>query len=487
MRVLTPVRGRAIIGDRVWLDVDGDGVQDPGELGLEGVEVKLYNDPDGDGVYDNLVATDTTGPDGSYIFDGLAPDDYVVVVNDGVTPAGYTQTGDPDDTLDNQSEPIVLAPGDVYVNADFGYDPAAGSTIGDQIYLDANGDGAYNPADGDYGIPGVTVTLLDDAGNVIATTTTDENGLYLFVDLLPGDYTVVFDTPAGFETVTQGERTLHEERDGRLHTRWVAEHPSDGLNLIANRYVVHDIAGPVDVAYTKNEDHLLEREYHGFMVRADYRFNASWVYGQPERFADRIRGARRIANPGCYATGAQLALAPLTPWLVGAPVVFGVSGYSGAGKKPSPKNDPEVLRDNLLPYALADHIHEREVSRHIARSIRFLPHVAPFFRGISLTVAATLAAGTSAAETIERFSDAYADCPLIRVRSGIPEVRQVRGTHGVIIGGFTVSESDARRLSIVAVLDNLLKGAATQAVQNLNLAFGLEDLVGIETTGVNET
>lgn len=220
---------------------------------------------------------------------------------------------------------------------------------------------------------------------------------------------------------------------------------------------------------------------------ADYRFDDSWVYGQPERFADRIRGARRIANPGCYATGAQLALAPLTPWLVGAPVVFGVSGYSGAGKKPSPKNDPEVLRDNLLPYALADHIHEREVSRHIARSIRFLPHVAPFFRGISLTVAATLAAGTSAAETIERFSDAYADCPLIRVRSGIPEVRQVRGTHGVIIGGFTVSEYDARRLSIVAVLDNLLKGAATQAVQNLNLAFGLEDLVGIETTGVNET
>ena len=220
---------------------------------------------------------------------------------------------------------------------------------------------------------------------------------------------------------------------------------------------------------------------------ADYRFDDSWVYGQPERFADRIRGARRIANPGCYATGAQLALAPLTPWLVGAPVVFGVSGYSGAGKKPSPKNDPEVLRDNLLPYALADHIHEREVSRHIARNIRFLPHVAPFFRGISLSVAATLTAGTSAAEAFERFSDAYADFPLIEVRTGIPEVREIRGRHGVIIGGFTVSKYDPRRLSIVAVLDNLLKGAATQAVQNLNLAFGLESLAGIDSTGVNES
>ena len=220
---------------------------------------------------------------------------------------------------------------------------------------------------------------------------------------------------------------------------------------------------------------------------ADYRFDDAWVYGQPERFADRIRGARRIANPGCYATGAQLALAPLTPWLVGAPVVFGVSGYSGAGKKPSPKNDPEVLRDNLLPYALADHIHEREVSRHIARTIRFLPHVAPFFRGISLSVAATLSAGTSAAETFDRFADAYGGCPLIEVRTGMPEVREIRGKHGVVIGGFTVSEHDPRRLSIVAVLDNLLKGAATQAVQNLNLAFGLEDLLGIDTTGVIET
>ena len=213
---------------------------------------------------------------------------------------------------------------------------------------------------------------------------------------------------------------------------------------------------------------------------ADYRFDESWVYGQPERFETQIRGATRIANPGCYATGAQLALAPLTPWVVGAPVVFGVSGYSGAGKTPSPKNDPEVLKDNLLPYKLADHIHEREVSRHLARSIRFLPHVAPFFRGISLSVAATLSAGTTESKMLDRFHEIYDGCPLVEVRSGIPEVREVRNTHGVIIGGFTVSEHDPRRLSVVAVLDNLLKGAATQAIQNLNLAFGLDALAGIE-------
>jgi hypothetical protein len=128
------------IGDSLWVDVDGNGVQDPGEPGLGGVDVKLYSDPDGDGIYDNLVATTTTAPDGSYIFDNLAPDAYVVVVNDGTTPTGYTQTGDPDGTLDNQTDPIVLAPGDVYVNADFGYEPNAGTTgsIGDTVWLDAD-------------------------------------------------------------------------------------------------------------------------------------------------------------------------------------------------------------------------------------------------------------------------------------------------------------------------------------------------------------
>lgn len=214
---------------------------------------------------------------------------------------------------------------------------------------------------------------------------------------------------------------------------------------------------------------------------ADYRFDPHWVYGQPERFAALIAGAKRIANPGCYATGAQLALAPLVARIVGAPVVFGVSGFSGAGKTPSPKNDPEVLKDNLLPYKLADHIHEREVSWHIGRNIRFLPHVAPFFRGISLSIAVTLASRTSDAELLALFEDFYRDCPLIEVRAAIPEVKQVRNRHGVILGGFTVSEQDPRRVSLVAVLDNLLKGAATQAVQNLNLAFGLDALAGLNS------
>lgn len=216
-------------------------------------------------------------------------------------------------------------------------------------------------------------------------------------------------------------------------------------------------------------------------LSADHRFDAAWAYGQPERFTDRLSGANRIANPGCYATGAQLALAPLLDRLIGMPAIFGVSGYSGAGKAPSPKNDPEVLKDNLLPYALVDHVHEREISHHVGRDVRFMPHVAPFFRGITLSVAAELAEVETEKTLMARFREYYAGFPLVEVREAIPEVRQVRGRHQVLIGGFAVSENNPCRIGLVTVLDNLLKGAATQALQNLNLAFGLDSMKGLDT------
>ena len=166
----------------------------------------------------------------------------------------------------------------------------------------------------------------------------------------------------------------------------------------------------------------------------------------------------------------------------GLPAVFGVSGYSGAGTTPSRKNDPAVLAENLLPYSLADHVHEREVSHHLGRDIRFLPHVAPFFRGISLTVAIELGRTATADELLARYRDFYSGCPLVEVAADAPEVRDVRGRHQVAIGGFTVSARQPSRIAVVAALDNLLKGAATQAVQNLNLAFGLEPLAGLDPT-----
>jgi len=215
-------------------------------------------------------------------------------------------------------------------------------------------------------------------------------------------------------------------------------------------------------------------------LSADHRFDPEWTYGQPERFFEQITGATRIANPGCYATGAQLALAPVLDQLLGVPTAFGVSGYSGAGKTPSRKNDPDVLKDNLLPYSLTDHLHEKEISHHLDRDVRLLPHVAPFFRGISLTIAAELERAQTPEQLVECYQAFYAGSPLVEVQAETPEVAAVRGTHKLILGGFSVSEDMPHRIALVSVLDNLLKGAATQAVQNLNLAFGLDSMTGLK-------
>ena len=100
-------------------------------------------------------------------------------------------------------------------------------------------------------------------------------------------------------------------------------------------------------------------------LSADYRFDETWYYGLPELTRGKWRGQTRISNPGCYATAMQLSIAPLKDLLAAPPVCFGVSGYSGAGTTPSDKNNPEKLRDNLMPYALTGHMHEKEASRHL--------------------------------------------------------------------------------------------------------------------------
>jgi N-acetyl-gamma-glutamyl-phosphate reductase len=210
-------------------------------------------------------------------------------------------------------------------------------------------------------------------------------------------------------------------------------------------------------------------------LSADHRFDDAWIYGQPERNRDRIRGAKRISNPGCYATAMQLALAPLVPYLDGPAHVFGVSGYSGAGKKPSPKNDPELLRDNLLPYSLVDHVHEREVVRQLGTPIFFAPHVAPFYRGITVTVSCALK--DDAVDVNALYERAYADEPGVHLSKEPPLVRDVRGKHDVFIGGVTTGD---KRVTVVATIDNLLGGAASQALRNLNLALGFAERKGLE-------
>lgn len=210
------------IGDRVWYDTDGDGVQDVGELGIAGVPLTLYYDSDSDGVVDAVWPVDTgngpgvavTDANGFYIFDELPPGIYEVVANGGLPVAGTVQTGDPDQygvtcttSCDNRTtSPVVLGPGDVFLNVDFGYQQQDETfSIGNLVFFDANADGNYDAngqdglpgttADNEYGIANVSVSLIRDNGDgiynpaddpIVATTITDANGNYLFDGLPAG-------------------------------------------------------------------------------------------------------------------------------------------------------------------------------------------------------------------------------------------------------------------------------------------------------------
>lgn len=213
-------------------------------------------------------------------------------------------------------------------------------------------------------------------------------------------------------------------------------------------------------------------------VSADHRFDDAWCYGLPEIGRDRLRGARRIANPGCYATATALSLAPVADLLDGPAQVFGVSGYSGAGATPSPRNDVEALRDNLMPYGLVGHVHEREVARHVA-PVWLMPHVAPFFRGLTVTVSLTLREPLTRQALKDRYVAAYGAEPLVTLTDDIPLVRAAAHRPHATLGGFAADPA-SRRAVVVATLDNLLKGAASQAVQNLNLALGFPELTGLD-------
>ncbi len=213
-------------------------------------------------------------------------------------------------------------------------------------------------------------------------------------------------------------------------------------------------------------------------LSADYRFDERWYYGLPELTRNKWRGQRRISNPGCYATAMQLSIAPLKDLLAAPPVCFGVSGYSGAGTTPSDKNDPEKLRDNLMPYALTGHMHEKEASRHLGVPVEFMPHVAPHFRGLTVTTNLYLARKMTREEVIARFRHAYEGESLVTVLDEAPWVSRVAHRHHAEIGGFVLS-ADGKRVVIVATLDNLLKGAATQAMQNINRAIGVDEMTGI--------
>ncbi|CAK7892581.1 hypothetical protein CAAN1_01S10726 [[Candida] anglica] len=217
-------------------------------------------------------------------------------------------------------------------------------------------------------------------------------------------------------------------------------------------------------------------------LSADYRFDTTgeWTYGLPElNDRSKIASAKKISNPGCYATAAQVAIAPLVDYITGTPTVFGVSGYSGAGTKPSPKNDVDFLANNLIPYSLTDHIHEREISSQLGLDVAFTPHVAQWFQGISHTISIPIKPKSLTSREIRNiYQDRFQGEQLITISGEAPLVKDISGKHGVVVGGFAVNSKEDR-VVVVATIDNLLKGASTQCLQNINLALGYGEYDGI--------
>jgi len=216
---------------------------------------------------------------------------------------------------------------------------------------------------------------------------------------------------------------------------------------------------------------------------------ATSAYGVPELFRDEVRGARLVGNPGCFSVAMELGLAPaLKAGLIDARsiVVDGKTGISGAGKKPTPTfHFPERV-ENVTPYRVAAHQHGVEAAEHLGRyagrgvGLTFVPHLVPISRGIECTCYAQLASATGAEAVRELYLEAYRGEPFVRVlpHGVAPGPKAVHGSNLCDISPFVDDENG--RLIVVSSIDNLLKGQAGMALQNVNLMLGLEETLGLD-------
>ncbi|MFO7952081.1 MAG: N-acetyl-gamma-glutamyl-phosphate reductase [Bacillota bacterium] len=212
------------------------------------------------------------------------------------------------------------------------------------------------------------------------------------------------------------------------------------------------------------------------------------VYGLPELYRSEIAGAKLVANPGCYPTSVILALAPLLnndPAYAHSLIIDAKSGVSGAGREPKqPFHFPECS-ENFKAYRIAAHQHTPEIEQELgllageAVKLTFTPHLVPMIRGILSTIYSGVNQSTLEPELTGLYSDYYDQCPFVRVLKppALPETRLVRGSNYCDLA-LRVDQRTGR-LIIISAIDNLVKGAAGQAVQNMNIMFNLEEELGL--------
>ena len=257
---------------------------------------------------------------------------------------------------------------------------------------------------------------------------------------------------------------------------WVPEAIERGIKII-------DLSGAWRLYETRNRDVYRLKDADPKLAA---ELQAEAVYGCPELHRDAIRSARLVANPGCYSTSMILALAPLVQAgmidLDHGIVCDAKSGVSGAGKAPTAKTHFMSAADNLSAYNVFGHRHTGELLEQLhlsADQIQFTPHLLPIPRGILATIYVRLRQSTEASAVSAVFSEFFRNSPMVRLYPSpqLPQIQHVVRTSFCDIG-FELA-SDGKRLVIVSCLDNLLKGASGQAVQNLNLMCGWREEEGL--------
>ncbi len=209
----------------------------------------------------------------------------------------------------------------------------------------------------------------------------------------------------------------------------------------------------------------------------------SFTYGLPELNLEKIKKAQNISNPGCYATAAILSIHPIRSSGISSIVVDGKSGSSGGGKTLGKKFHHPELNGNCFAYKVGNHRHQPEISEKSQLTdipLIFCPHVIPLSRGMMTTTYVQLKAPLSKSEVNEMFFNAYRDSPFIRIKKDPPEIRNVAGSNFCDIH-FEVIDTT---IIVTAAIDNLVKGMAGQAIQNINLMSGIDQTTGLLSPGL---
>ncbi|OLQ86192.1 N-acetyl-gamma-glutamyl-phosphate reductase [Vibrio ponticus] len=217
-------------------------------------------------------------------------------------------------------------------------------------------------------------------------------------------------------------------------------------------------------------------EFYGFEHQHEQWLDNA-AYGLAEWASEEIKQSQLVAVPGCYPTASQLAIKPLlqaglidtNQW----PVINATSGASGAGRKATLTNS--LCEVSLQPYGVFAHRHQPEIATHLGCDVIFTPHLADFKRGILATITMKLSAGVNPEQVAQVFANAYQDKPLVRLVDGMPKLQNVQFTPFCDIGWKVQGE----HIIVCAVIDNLLKGASSQAMQCLNIHYGYPEITAL--------